>query len=257
MDDLAREVGLSRLAVDFIKKGKGEGLSFKQLSGVADYFARGVALESGPIDEASCHTPQFRRLNSQKTKLSPVLRAFIRRVEKQRDIYMSLCEDLDADERPAFTPPNVTGLSSEQAAGVARNWLKLSDNNGFDTYREALEAKGLLVFRSNGYPGKWQISKEDPILGFALYHETYPLILVKKQSAEAQQCFTLMHELGHILLHQSSFIDDLSDVDSTQSREREANAFAGYLLVPKALLDTVVDADRPAHFADYEQWLDK
>jgi len=103
-----------------------------------------------------------------------------------------------------FNPPNLEGLSVEQAANAARQWLGLADTNDFESYREAIEAKGVLVFRSNGYNGKWQIAKENPILGFALYDEVCPVIVVKKQPWETQQCFTLMHELGHILLHKAS-----------------------------------------------------
>jgi Zn-dependent peptidase ImmA (M78 family) len=41
-----------------------------------------------------------------------------------------------------------------------------------------------------------------------------------------------MHELGHVLLHKTSSIDDDADLYSREGHEREANAFAGYLLVP-------------------------
>jgi len=37
------------------------------------------------------------------------------------------------------------------------------------------------------YNGKWQIPKEDPIQSFVLYDFTCPVIMIKKQSWEAQQ----------------------------------------------------------------------
>ncbi len=256
LDELAHELGLSQTALKFLQTGEG-GLTFNQLRSIAEHFGRGVLffLEQAPVNAESFHSPQFRTLANQKPEISAKLKAFIERVEKQRDVYLSLREDLDAENRPVFNPPNLEGLSVEQAAHVARQWLGLADANNFETYREAIEAKGVLVFRSNGYNGKWQIAKENPILGFALYDQTCPVIVVKKLPWETQQCFTLIHELGHILLHKASSIDDANDMYSAQGMEREANAFAGHLLVPNALLNSVRDDERPVDVALFDAWL--
>jgi Zn-dependent peptidase ImmA (M78 family) len=114
----------------------------------------------------------------------------------------------------------------------------------------------VLVFRSNGYNGKWQIPKEDPILGFTLYDATCPVIVIKKQPWETRQSFTLMHELGHLLLHKASSIDDEEDLESHRGREREANAFSGYLLVPDHFLARINDAERPNEVSQYDDWLE-
>jgi Zn-dependent peptidase ImmA (M78 family) len=119
----------------------------------------------------------------------------------------------------------------------------------------ALEKKGVLVFRSNGYNGKWQIGADSPILGFSLYYEDCPLIVVKKQDADSQQSFTLMHELGHLLLHKASSIDDETDMYSHQGMERDANSFAGHLLVPNEFLRQIKDAERPIDVTGYDDWL--
>ncbi|MBF0633988.1 MAG: ImmA/IrrE family metallo-endopeptidase, partial [Nitrospinae bacterium] len=203
------------------------------------------------------HTPQFRTLANQKPELSAKLKALIERVEKQREVYLSLREDLDDTDQPSFNPPTLPRQDPRKAASIARNWLGLKDQNSFDTYREALESRGLLVFRSNGYGGKWQIAKENPILGFALYDQTCPVIVVKKQSSESRQSFTLMHELGHLLLHKTSSIDDERDFQSHQGQERDANAFAGHLLAPDAFLASISDAERPNEVSQYDDWLER
>jgi Zn-dependent peptidase ImmA (M78 family) len=140
-------------------------------------------------------------------------------------------------------------------ACIFRNWLGLDAGNDFDSYRRALEAKGVLVFRSNGYSGKWQIPKENPILGFTLYDSICPVIVIKKQFSEPRQSFTLMHELGHLILHKTSSIDDEFDLQSHQGREHEANAFAGHLLVPNDFLKTIRDAERPDEVSQFDVWL--
>jgi len=118
-----------------------------------------------------------------------------------------------------------------------------------------VEAKNILVFRTNGFAGKWQIAKESPVLGFALYDVVCPVIVIKKIVFEASQAFTLMHELGNVLLHRASWIDDDNDFQSTQGKERDANIFAGLVLVPDHFLNEIDDDLRPEDVTQFHTWL--
>jgi Zn-dependent peptidase ImmA (M78 family) len=256
LEACAAEVGIAAANLEKVMAGE-PGLTFNQLRKLAEFFGRGVLffLEPGPVDEAQVHTPQFRTLANQKPELSARVKALIERVERQRAIFLSLREELDAADLPRFAPPDLAGLEIPEAARAVRQWLGLADTNDFESYRRAVEARGLLVFQSNGYNGKWQIAKESPILGFSLYDTECPVIVVKKQPAESRQCFTLMHELGHLLLHKTSSIDDERDMHSHEGMERDANAFAGHLLVPDAFLKSIRDAERPPEAAGFDDWL--
>jgi len=255
---LASELGISAAAVERVMAGQ-DGMTFNQLRKMADYFGRGILffLEDGAVDAATVHTTQFRTLANQKPELSCSLKKLIERVEKQRAVYRSLLEDLDITDQMTFNPPKLSCKKLQEAARIARKWLDLSDENDFESYRVAVEAKGILVFRSNGYNGKWQIPKQNPILGFTLFDSTCPVIFIKKQPWEAQQSFTLMHELGHLLLHKTSSIDDEHDFQSHQGHERDANAFAGHILVPDIFLDSIIDTDRPDDVSQYDLWLSR
>jgi len=255
--DLASELGIATTSIEHVIAGE-DGITFQQLQKIAKYFNRGVLffLEQTPVDETQIHTPQFRTLANQKPELSAKLKAFIERVEKQREVYLSLCEDLDDTERLKFNPPALPKQNPQEAARIVRQWLGLTDKNSFDDYRTAIEARSILVFRSNGYNGKWQMPKENPIIGFSLYYKTCPVVVIKKQASVARQSFTLMHELGHLLLHKSSSIDDEQDMQSYQGKEREANTFAGCLLVPDAFLASINDVHRPEQVSEYDVWLE-
>lgn len=254
---LAAELGIAPASIERVMSGE-DGITFNQLRKIADYFGRGVLffMEPGPVDEVHVRSAQFRTLANQKPELPPTLKKLIERVERQRAVYLSLLEDLDEAEQARFSPPDLTRKTPREAARIARQWLGLSDNNNFDTYRQAVEAHGVLVFRSNGYSGKWQIPKQNPILGFTLYDPACPVIVIKKQSSDAQQSFTLMHELGHLLLHKASSIDDDQDFHSHQGRERDANAFAGHLLVPDSFLTGIQDHERPQDVSLFDRWLE-
>ena len=256
--DLASELDIAPSSIERVMAGE-DGMTFNQLRKVADYFGRGILffLEADPVDVAGVHTAQFRTLTNQKPEVTPTLKKFIERVEKQREVYLGLLEDMDESERVRFNPPDVQGVTILEAAQIVREWLGLHDTNDFNSYRSALEAKGILVFRSNGYNGKWQIPKENSILGFTLYDPVCPVIVIKKQSSERRQSFTLMHELAHLILHKTSSIDDEHDLHFHQGREHEANAFAGYLLVPNDFLETIKDTERPDELSLYDSWLDR
>lgn len=234
------------------------GLTFNQLRKLADHFGRGVLffLEPGPAAPDQVHTPQFRTLAQQKPELSNRLRLLIERVERQRALFLSLREDLDDALWSPFQAPDLPAGNIPAAAKLVRRWLGLGEHkNDFETYRKAVEAKGILVFRTNGYNGPWQIAKESPVAGFALYDERCPVIVVKKMATDAPQAFTLMHELAHVLLHKTSWIDDEADLRATQGREQEANLFAGLVLVPDHFLASISDEERPEDVAAFNEWL--
>jgi len=157
-EDLATELGFSPSRFEKVLTGQ-EGLTFNQLRKLAAYFNRGVLffLEKDPVNASRVYSPQFRTIANQKPELSPKVKSLIQRVEKQRDLYLGLREDLDEDEQIRFSPPALKLGKVEQSAAVVRKWLGLSGDNDFASYRAAIEAKGVLVFRSNGYSGPWQI----------------------------------------------------------------------------------------------------
>jgi Zn-dependent peptidase ImmA (M78 family) len=256
IDALALEAGVPQKALRNLMDD-GIGLTFAQLRKLAAFCGRSALffMDAGPVDPGRVHTVQYRTLTNQKPHLSSSIRKLIERVERQRELYLSLREDLSPDDYPQFRPLNLPTGDPAGAAALVRRWLGLGAANNFDSYRAAVEAKGILVFRSNGYAGQWQIAKESPILGFSLYSDVCPVIVVKKSRWETQQAFTLMHELGHLMLHRASSIDDDADMHSRVGHEREANAFAGHVLVPDSQLTLIRDHERPASVDAFDGWL--
>jgi len=214
VEDLAREVHIAPATLDKAMQGE-DALSINQLRSIAKHFNRGMLffLDPAPVDETRLHSPQFRTISNQKPALPAKLTALIERVEHQREVYIGLLEDLGEDVSRPWYPDGLqlAELDIKQAAEASRRWLGLEDDNDLNQLRRAVEARGILVFISNGYAGRWQIPKENPVRGFSLNFPTYPVIAVKKQSSEGPQAFTLMHELAHLLLHRDSFIDEDKD----------------------------------------------
>lgn len=234
-EQLSQATGIAPQTLAKVLQGE-PALTTLQLQKLATYFNRGLLffLEAEPVQVEQVQSVQFRTLANQKPALSPRLRAFIERVERQRQIYVGLLEDLGESAAPSWYPEQLAlaGKPLREAAAAVREWLGLQVGFSFQQIRRAVEQKQLLVIVSNGYQGRWQIAKESPIRGFSLHFDSFPVIAIKKQASEGAQAFTLLHELAHLLLHRASVIDDEDDFYSHRQQEREANAFAGLVLVP-------------------------
>lgn len=92
---------------------------------------------------------------------------------------------------------------------------------------------------------------DDELSGMAFVKDGVPIIGVNALHHPNRQRFTLAHELGHIRLHRpliesevhvdkGSLRRDTLASTGTDITEREANAFAAELLMPKVLLDAVL-----------------
>ena len=251
LEQLSPMARVSESAVKHLAAG--DGITPNNLQKIAGYLGHGVLffVEQGPVERDSIYTPQFRTILNRKPHLSAKLRKFVQRVEKQRETYIALQEAI-SEPGVSFTPPDMA--SPANGPQLARDWLNLSTRNNFEISRKKVEEKGVLVFLSNGYNGKWQIPKDDPILGFSLYHDSYPIVVIKKES-EQRQLFTLMHELAHLIIHKASWVDDEDDLHSYSAQEQEASYLAGRVLVPDAVLESVRDQDKPSSVTEYDNWL--
>ncbi len=239
LDGLSLEVHIAKQTLEQVMANQ-SALSVNQLEKIANYFKRSLLFFLDPNEaiEEKIYSPQFRTINNQKPISSPKLRAFIERVEKQREVYIGLMEDLEEPLNEDWHPNIKWNINNIKAASAkVRRWLDISISNNFDDMRQAVESKGIMVIVSNGYNGKWQINKDNPVRGFSLYYNVLPIIVIKKQLSKGAQAFTLMHELAHLILHKESAIDDEDDFHDYQGMEKEANEFAGNLLIPDNFLN--------------------
>lgn len=96
--------------------------------------------------------------------------------------------------------------------------------------------------------------EESQVSGFYDYDENE--IVVNEEEFAPRQTFTIAHELGHKVLHDewaksSSYRVLLRDQNqqSRDAHEREADAFAANLLMPRFMLDTYVEHHTPQQLA--------
>ena len=224
---------------------KNISLTYKQLENIGTFFNTGVLffLEEG-IPNVEIHSVAFRSITKRQSDIPLKIKSIIKKAEFQRDIYSLLVEEIGI-EHTSFNPPLWNTSAPKLLAHQARIWLNLDSNLSqkkvdFENFRSAVENIGILVFRSNGYNGSWQFPQKSLQCGFSLYHNQYPVIVIKKEDSNERMTFTLMHELGHILLHKDSFIDSEETIFKISSKkEEEANIFAGHILVTDVMLEGI------------------
>jgi Zn-dependent peptidase ImmA (M78 family) len=74
------------------------------------------------------------------------------------------------------------------------------------------------------------------------------IIGVNSSHAPVRQRFTIAHEIGHLIMHKGTpvFVDRLIRVDrrdgTTSKQERDANAFAAELLMPRGFITARIAA---------------
>ncbi len=119
------------------KKLEQENPSFtmRQLEDIAHFFGRSLTFFINPneVKEEKIFSLQFRTLNNQKNNLSIKIQKLIERVEKQREIFISILEDL---EEPIIK--DWTNYKNINDPLKIRKWLCLDENNDFDTLRKQI-----------------------------------------------------------------------------------------------------------------------
>jgi Zn-dependent peptidase ImmA (M78 family) len=86
--------------------------------------------------------------------------------------------------------------------------------------------------------------------GFCLAHPTHPVVVINtKKQTRGRRLFTLIHELGHVLMRTSGISDPFVTENAT---ERLCNRFASAFLVPRTHVGALLGTDKVVHDPDYD-----
>jgi Zn-dependent peptidase ImmA (M78 family) len=163
-------------------------------------------------------------------------------LRKTRSLQLSLFELSDgenpSDKRVFEMIRLQPNANVARAAERVREFLGISleaqqrwrnTRSAFESWRTAIEDSGIFVFKDS--------FKQEDVSGFCLLDERFPIICVNNKTSFSRQCFTLFHELAHILTgtygitkRDDSYIDSLTG--TSKSIEVLCNRFAAEFLVP-------------------------
>jgi Zn-dependent peptidase ImmA (M78 family)/transcriptional regulator with XRE-family HTH domain len=172
-------------------------------------------------------------------------RETIQSIQFAEGIQRALAEDRKGvSNLPRFTATNndevdAFALRARQYFNITlEDQAEAKDARAFyNICRKRIEDKGIIVLQDS-FP------HEDGS-GFCLSHTKHPVVVINtKKQTRARRNFTMIHELGHVLMHKSGISDPFVRLNDT---ERLCNRFAGSFLAPpsyvKALLPSGVVKD--------------
>ena len=215
--------------------------SIPQLRKAANLYKRPLAVFYLPEPPMTFQAmSDFRRLpDFGPSQFSPGLTLEIRIAHQRRELALELLAEVD-EQLPAFTLATSLGTSPDAIGTAIRAALKITpklqanwrdDITAFRAWRSRIEGLGVLVFQTSRI-------ESGEASGFAYWADVLPFMVVNGKDAYSRRTFSLLHELAHLMLHQSG----VSDLDAEGVRPGDAerievfcNQVAAATLMPRDL----------------------
>lgn len=161
----------------------------------------------------------YRRKATIKASQRGQIKRFISLVSYMVDI---MAEDIEFPDFKFSYLDVESGISPQEAARITRQKLKLGTNPARDIF-QLLEANGVIVYQ-------WDCDIKEFDGVSILSDKGYHVVVLNMNMSNDRKRFTLAHELGHIIMHQSpEFI-----IVESRDKEQEAHDFASEFLMPEA-----------------------
>ena len=251
LEEAARKIGVAPKRLESWERGD-ERPTVAQLRKVAGVYKRPLSvffLPEPPRDFDALR--DFRRLpeTDPTVEYSPELRRHMRRAQEIREAALELAEgegpgridDLRAavDESPEDVAGRLRGILD---VTLERQKAWTSPYQALREWRRAVEGLGALVLQMS------RVGLREA-RGFSVTERPIPVIVLNPKDHPHGKIFTLMHELGHVLLSESG-VCEWTHPSRSRSDARRIEAFcnhlAGAVLVPsrELLAETEVASPR-------------
>ena len=242
VDDAAKAVSVEPETLKAWEAGD-ETPTVSQLRNLAGKYHFPLAVFYLPKPPAD-FTPlrDFRRLpNATDRTISAELARQIRSAHERRELALELREDLGEPVRP-FRRKATLKDASEALGEEVRKYLDVNaadqrkaarESRAFDFWRRKLEEKDILIFVASG---AHSVDLEE-MRGFAIARNQIPVIVINgRDYSQGGKCYTLLHELAHVLLGESALTNGDGGTAEEQKIERFCDAVAAAALMPRDLM---------------------
>jgi Zn-dependent peptidase ImmA (M78 family)/DNA-binding XRE family transcriptional regulator len=239
----------------------GDQPTIPQLRKMAETYKRPLAvfyLPEPPLAFQPMH--DFRRLPEMGSRrFSPNLTLEIRHAHQRRTLALEIFEET-GDKPEKFALETKLTDKVEDAGKAIRIALGIEYQlqagfkdhiTAFRGWRSRVEGLGILVFQASRL-------EEKEASGFAFWAKELPFIVVNSKDAYPRRTFSLLHELAHLMLHQSGVSDlelDAHRPANDQRVEAFCNQVAAAALMPRDLF--LADSVVAARGAGQHEWSDE
>lgn len=246
LEEAAKKIGVKPERLADWEEGE-KYPTVNQMFKVADVYKRPYAafyFSSPPThwDKPYDKLTDWRTLpESVSAKKSTGLVLELREAARRREILLDLIDEMD-DEIPEFSLNRLTNESAADLAFRVRAILGKSieeqiscksPREALHMWRSAVEDVDVLVFQT-GFFNRHSVQVKE-MRGVALHFDQFPIIIMNSKDSVTARIFTIMHELGHLILRQSG-LSNFRNFQELDYDEMFCNEFAGELLVPSDAL---------------------
>lgn len=229
----------------------GSNIQFIILKKISKILKRQIAvffLTETPPNSKKPH--EYRNINLVGNDLSPKTLLAIRRANYFADTFLEIKGQEYFKNKYTWLEDfskyfdSIETIATEKVSERFRNIVginfsdQLACNNQFEAYRlwrNSIESSlGVLIHQLK--------MPVDEIQGFSLVEEIPYSIVVNTTLPPNSRLFTILHEFGHLLKHQSSLCYP-EKITENQNIELECNTFAGKVMVPSKYLKYLDNAD--------------
>lgn len=169
----------------------------------------------------------FRNGDSNSKRIVQIQKAYINKIHsifKYTESYLMPPQWTFPDLHKRVNQYVVEGKNLEEIAQFVKDYLEVSVDNHDLMYK--LERSGINILTK-------VIDLDKNADAYSLWtRDETPYIILGKGKSAVRRNFDLAHELGHLLLHSHVNFEELSNMD-LKEKEREADKFASYFLLPK------------------------
>lgn len=217
--------------------------SLKQLEILANQTKRPLAsffLPKTPVEKPK--PKDYRMLPEKEGKFARKTTLAIRRARELQQITKELSSNIYEDSKLKIKKQN-TESSPKEIAKELRNKFEITEEKQkkfkdpykfFNFLREKLEEINIFTF---------QISMPvEDARGFALSDEVPNIVAVNSQDQIEARIFTLMHEVGHILLGNTGI--SIPDFNNQNKIERWCNEFSSLFLLPEEMAKKIFEENK-------------
>ncbi len=218
--ELAEKAGISRVTLGKIERGEWVPRA-DTLQALASGLRASIRDLVTPVPILGCVRFRARKQVNGREEILAEVAAWLRD-------YSWLEEKLGEKKEYKLRTLTATPTDPRTLAAKVRKSLDLDEGDPISDICALLEDNGIrvrLLERATDAFFGLSVGPEDA--GPAVVVNTWQRISVERW------IFTAAHELGHLLLHSTSF--DRNEADEPAQEEREADAFAGHFLMPEGL----------------------
>ena len=188
------------------------------------------------LPEPASRTYDFRTVRAPQAESEGRLSALIRDVRARQSLVVNALETADEGEPLGFVGTMKLPVEPDAlAAAIVKTWelniaafrAERTVDLAFKLFRECVERTGVFVILQ-GNLGHYTSNIDAKVFrGFAIADKIAPFIVINETDTRTAWAFTLLHELGHILLGQSG----VSGYQSDNGVERVCDQAASRILL--------------------------